>query len=63
MIEIHPMGYCRTITFFNLTFKDSDPTVWVCEDAEAFDRCLRELQGMGHIKIIQQGPSVVKTAA
>ena len=49
-----------TIVFENLTFHDTDPTVWVCTDKAAFDQQLERLAGMSHIRVIQQGPSLVK---
>jgi hypothetical protein len=49
-----------TIVFENLTFQNTDPTVWVCTDKAAFDLQLEKLAAMSHIRVIQQGPSLVK---
>lgn len=61
-IEIsESIGAVWTITFLNTSEEKPTPTVWVCVDNAAFMRAAIKLAGMGHIKVIQAGPSHVET--
>lgn len=53
------MGTCWTIAFTNKGLGDI-AFVWVCRDKDSYNECMKKLQTMSHINIIQHGASVVK---
>lgn len=59
-IPVHPMGAVLTITFLNKTHVQPTPTVWVCENRDAYESGMRELLANEHIHIVQSGPSHVR---
>ena len=54
-IEVE-MDSCYTIVCVNVKMGDGQ-TIWVCKDASAYKRSLSKLKLMGHIKLIQHGPT------
>ena len=62
MIE-YRMGGVWTLAFLNESFRDPTPTVWVFTDRETYLAELARLQGQNHIRIVQNGVSLVKGGA
>jgi hypothetical protein len=58
MIEVTNFNACYTIAFFNSGLNEH--FVWVCTNQDSFERSLKLLREISHVKILQAGASHVR---
>ena len=59
-IQVSQFNTVYTITFINHSqdgMEDATPTTWVCQNKAAYERALRDLSQLWHIKVLQSGQS------